>query len=119
MLGLTAGPVPLRVDVPVKAGLLDLIDHALEAGWSTRRACVLLGLDPDRAASWRTRACTGRLADLPCGGGAVHGLLESERAAIIELFEAWAGVDAPIASSRRAAPGWTWCTSRPRRCTGC
>ncbi len=104
-MGLTAGPVPPRVDVPVKAGLLDLIDHALEPGWSTRRACVLLGLDPDRAASWRTRACTGRLADLPCGGGAVHGLLESERAAIIELFEAWAGVDRSHRKLAAAAPG--------------
>ncbi|MDQ3456257.1 MAG: hypothetical protein M3513_12535, partial [Actinomycetota bacterium] len=46
--GLTAGPVPPRVDGPVKAGLLKLVDHAVEAGWSARRACSLLGLDPDR-----------------------------------------------------------------------
>jgi hypothetical protein len=50
-LGLTAGPVPPRVDAPVKAGLLALIDHVGERGWSTRRACSLLGLDPDRAAA--------------------------------------------------------------------
>jgi putative transposase len=92
-LGLTAGPVPPRVDAPVKAGLLALIDHAGERGWSTRRACSLLGLDPDRAAAWRDRAHAGRLADLPCGGGAVHGLLEFEHAAIVSLFEAWAGID--------------------------
>jgi len=30
---------------------------------------------------------------MPCGGGAVHGLLETERAAIVELFEAWAAID--------------------------
>jgi hypothetical protein len=48
-LGLTAGPVPPRVEVPVKAGLLALIDHANGRGWSTRKACALLGLDPDRA----------------------------------------------------------------------
>ncbi len=65
----------------------------MRSGWSTRRACSLLGLDPDRAAVWRERASVGRLADLPCGGGAVHGLLATERAAIIELFEAWAGID--------------------------
>ena len=35
----------------------------------------------------------GRLDDLPCGGGAVHGLLESERAAIVDLFEAWGRID--------------------------
>jgi putative transposase len=92
-LGLTAGPVPPRVDAPVKAGLLALIAHAGERGWSTRRCCALLGLDPDRVSAWRDRARADRLADLPCGGGAVHGLLETERAAIIELFEAWAGID--------------------------
>jgi transposase InsO family protein len=52
-----------------------------------------LGLDPDRVTGWRERADADRLTDLPCGGGAVHGLLEAERAAIIALFEAWAGID--------------------------
>jgi len=92
-LGLIAGAVPPRVEAPVKTGLLALVDHAVGAGWSTRRACVLLGLDPDRAAVWRGRFGMGRLVDLPCGGGAVHGLLETERAAIVELFEAWAAID--------------------------
>jgi putative transposase len=92
-LGLIAGPVPPRVQAPVKAGLLALVEHAVHAGWSTRRSCSLLGLDPDRAAAWRDRSCAGQLADRPCGGGAVHGLLDSERAAILELFEAWAGID--------------------------
>jgi hypothetical protein len=41
------------VDASVKAGLLDLIDHAVaEGGWSARRACTLLGLDHWRAARW-------------------------------------------------------------------
>lgn len=92
-MGLTAGAVPVRVDAPAKAGLLALIDHAVRAGWSTRRACALLGLDPDRAASWRLRAAAGRLTDRPCGGGAVHGLLDSERTAILEVFDAWGGID--------------------------
>jgi putative transposase len=39
------------VEAAVKAGLLTLIDHARERGWSARRACLLLGLDPDRAKS--------------------------------------------------------------------
>ena len=38
-LGLTAGPVPPRVDAIVKAGVLDLIDHAVDHGWSARAAC--------------------------------------------------------------------------------
>ncbi len=92
-MGLIAGAVPSRVQAPVKTGLLALLDHAVGAGWSSRRACALLGLDPDRAAVWRERSRVGRLVDLPCGGGAVHGLLATERAAIIELFEAWAGID--------------------------
>jgi putative transposase len=90
---LTTGPVPPRVDAPVKQGLLDLVEHARARGWSTRRACGLLALDPDRVADWRTRAGAERLSDLTCGGGAVHGLLDTERAAIVELFEAWAGID--------------------------
>jgi putative transposase len=77
----------------VKAGLLALIAHAGGRGWSTRRCCALLGLDPDPVSAWWDRARADRLADLPCGGGAVHGLLETVRAAIIELFEAWAGID--------------------------
>ena len=92
-MGLTAGPVPPRVEAPVKAGLLALIDHANGRGWSTRKACALLGLDPDRATAWRDRSRAGRLADLPRGGGAVHGLLEFEHAAIVSLFEAWAEID--------------------------
>ena len=92
-MGLTTGPVPARVEAPVKRGLLALVDHAVGHGWSTARACRLLQVDPDRLGSWRRRAVTGRLTDLPCGGGPVHGLLESERAAILDLFEAWGQVD--------------------------
>ena len=33
------------------------------------------------------------LVDQAPGGGAVHGLLDSEREAIVELFEAWGGID--------------------------
>ena len=93
-MGLTAGAVPARVDAGVKAGLLDLLDHAAgHGGWSTARACRVLGLDPDRAADWRARRALDRLADAAPGGGAVHGLLEAERTAIVELFETWAGID--------------------------
>jgi len=92
-LGLTAGPVPPRVDGTVKAGLLDLVDAAVTAGWSTRRAAHLLGLDEDRVVRWQARRTAGRLDDDPPGGSPVHGLLGWERAAITELFEAWGGID--------------------------
>jgi putative transposase len=92
-LGLTAGPVPARVDAHVKAGLLELVEHAAEQGWSTRAACALLGLDDLRAARWQARRDHDALDDLPPGGHPVHGLLDWERAAIVELFEAWGEVD--------------------------
>ncbi len=92
-MGLTTGPVPARVDAHVKAGLLELIDHAEEQGWSARRACDLLGLDHMRAARWADRRATGRLADLPPGGHPLHGLLDWERAAIVSLHDEWAESD--------------------------
>jgi putative transposase len=47
-LGLTTGPVPPRVEAPVKAGLLALVDHAVHAGWFTHRSALLLRLNPGR-----------------------------------------------------------------------
>jgi transposase InsO family protein len=80
----------------VKAGLLDLVDHARLAGWSRRRAAQLLGLDLDRATRWQVRrdqhGADGLVDDRP-GGSPVHGLLGWERAAITDLFEAWGGID--------------------------
>ena len=96
-MGLTAGAVPGRVDAATKAGLLDLVDHAVEhGGWARRRACRLLDLDEDRAAAWQRRRNEGGdagLVDQAPGGGAIHGLLDYEREAIIELFGAWGDVD--------------------------
>ena len=91
-MGLTAGPVPARVDASVKAGLLDLVDHAVGQGWTRRAACALLGLDDLRAARWARRRDAGRLEDA-IGGVALHGLLDCERAAIVEVFEAWGEID--------------------------
>lgn len=104
-MGLTTGPVPPRVDASVKAGLLALVDHAVDRGWTRRRACRLLDLDEDRAGRWNTRrqgarraggdeaAVLAALADEIPGGHPLHGLLEEERAAIVELYEAWGQVD--------------------------
>lgn len=92
-MGLTAGPVPPRVDASVKAGLLALVDHATDAGWSTGRAAALLGLDAERVARWQARRADDRLDDAAPGGHPVHGLLDWERAMILALFESWGEVD--------------------------
>jgi len=92
-LGLSAGPVPVRVGGDVKAGLLELVEHATDAGWSRRRAVLLLGVDLDRIARWLARREVGRLDDDTPGGGPVHGLLDWERAAVGELHGTWGEVD--------------------------
>ena len=94
-MGLTAGPVPVRVDASVKAGLLALVDHATDqGGWSTRRAAAVLGLDHVRVLRWRARAEAGRLADARPGPvEALHALLDSERAAIVKTAEDWGEID--------------------------
>jgi len=81
------------VDATVKAGLLALVDYAVDQGWSRRRAAVLLGLDEDRARRWSERRTANRLTDARPGGTVLHALLPTERAAIVELFEAWGGID--------------------------
>ena len=94
-MGLTAGPVPTRVDAGIKEGLLALVDHAVGHGWSTRRACEVLEVGPVRLGRWRERRDAGRsLADAPPGPAeALHGLLAWERAAILELFDDWGETD--------------------------
>lgn len=69
-LGLT-GRVPARVDADVKAGLLDLVDHAREQGWSDRRAARVLEIDHWRVSRWISRRAEDRLADLSPGGNPV------------------------------------------------
>jgi transposase InsO family protein len=81
------------VDACVKAGLLDLVGHACEHGWPVRRATAALGLDHARYHHWALRRDAGRLADAPPGGHPLHGLLAWERAAVVELFEAWGEID--------------------------
>lgn len=92
-MGLTAGPVPPRVDAQVKVGLLELIRYATVRGWPELRAVDLLELDPRRVRRWRWRARVGRLDDRPRGGGAVHTILPEERAAILTLYDTWGDID--------------------------
>ena len=88
-----SGRVPRRVDAATKAGLLDLIDDALDAGWTIRRACRALEVGEVRTHRWYARRARGRLADRSPGGSAVHGVLPDEAAEILALFEEWGDVD--------------------------
>ena len=113
-LGLTAGPVPARVDASVKAGLLDLVDHAAaRTAGPARRACALLGLDHGGRHRWAARRAAGRLEDRPPGGHPLHGLLDWERAAIVGAVRGL-GRDRPLATASwpTAARGSGWCTCR-------
>jgi putative transposase len=91
-LGLS-GRVPRRVDAATKAGLLDLIDSAIDSGWTTRRACGVLEVGEVRAHRWYARRARGRLADASPGGSPMHGILSEEAAEILALFDEWGEVD--------------------------
>lgn len=92
-MGLSAGPVPSRVDARVKAGLLDLLDHAVSRGWDERAAADLLGIGVRRARRWRARRAVARLTDRRPGGVPGHAILACERAAILALYDRWKDID--------------------------
>jgi putative transposase len=81
------------VDAATKAGLLDLLDEALEAGWTLRRVCHELELPERRAHRWIARRARGQLADAAPGGAPVHGLLDEEVTGILALFDEWGETD--------------------------
>jgi putative transposase len=82
------------VSAETKLELLGLIDRAIGDGWSHARACRLLEIADVRVHRWRRRlAETGSLEDGRPGGGAVHGILDWEERAILDLIEQWGPVD--------------------------
>ena len=72
---------------------MELVDHALGAGWTLRQACEELALGEVRAYRWIARRAIGELADRPPGGSPVHGLLAEEAAEILVLFDEWGETD--------------------------
>ncbi|MGH3456294.1 MAG: integrase core domain-containing protein [Nocardioidaceae bacterium] len=88
-----SGRVPRRVDAATKAGLLDLLDEALDGGWTIRRGCHELELGEVRAHRWLARRARGQLADKDPGGAPMHGLLDDEVAEILALFDEWGETD--------------------------
>lgn len=73
--------------------MLELIDRALQGGFSHRAACGILQLPESRAWRWRARRELGELGDRPPGGRPVHGLLDWEIGAILELFDEFGEID--------------------------
>jgi putative transposase len=65
----------------------------MAAGWTRRRACRVLGLDERRARRWQQRAEAGELDDHR-PGRPMHGLLDGEVQAILELADEWGEIDA-------------------------
>jgi transposase InsO family protein len=88
-----SGPIPARVDEPAKRALLALVADAVAAGWSLARVCGVLELDRRRVWRWIGRDAAGTLADRPPGGNPIHGLLDWEEQAIIDLYDQWGSVD--------------------------
>jgi putative transposase len=88
-----SGPIPARVDAAAKSQLLELIDDAVDAGWTMARACGVLQLERVRAWRWMARRADGSLDDKPGGGNPIHAILDWEEQAIIDLFDQWGPVD--------------------------
>jgi putative transposase len=91
-LGLS-GPVPPRVDQATMSGLLDLLEQAVQQGWTVRAACQVLEVSELRVYRWLGRRVAGELADQAPGGSPMHGLLDWEIAEILRLFEQWGELD--------------------------
>ena len=81
------------MDAATKAGLLGLLDDAVEAGWTVRAACAVLELGEVRAHRWIARRALGRLADAAPCGIPVHGLLDDEVTEILALYDQWGETD--------------------------
>jgi transposase InsO family protein len=88
-----SGPIPRRVEAATKAGLLDLLEEALDSGWTVRRACGALELPERRAHRWIGRRSRGQLLDKAPGGSPAHGLLPGEEREILALFDEWGETD--------------------------
>jgi len=81
------------VDQATKAGLLDLVEEAVAAGWEFRAACRVLELGTVWAYRWLGRRGADELADRRPGGRPLHGLLAWEAAEIVRLFHQWGETD--------------------------
>ena len=81
------------MDAATKAALLGLLDDATASGWSFASACRQLELAEVRAYRWKERRRAGELDDRTPGGSPMHGLLDDEVQAIIDLYHRWGEID--------------------------
>ena len=70
--------------------LLAIISECVAAGWTTERACSVLGVDRRRVWRWqRRRDASAGLDDRSPGGNPIHALLGWEVEAVLALAEQW------------------------------
>ena len=75
---MTAG-VPPRVEAGTKAALLDLVDGAVDEGWTTARACAVLELDvPTMPPTGSTAEAQAASTTTSAGGTAVHAITPTD-----------------------------------------
>lgn len=98
-----SGRVPRRVDAATKAALIDLVDGAVEGGWTVRGACRYLELSQRRLERWRCRC--DDLEDASPGGNPVHGITPAEEDEIVAVYMEWGDVDR---SHRKLAHRGSW-----------
>ena len=74
------------MDAATKAGLLDLPEDAVDAGWRVRRACHELELGEVRAHPGWPAGPAGSWSTSAPAGPPLHGLLAEEAEAILALL---------------------------------
>lgn len=75
---------------------MGIVADCVAAGWTTQRACSVLEVDRRRVWRWqrrRTSSSSGGLEDRRPGGNPIHGVLEWEIEAILDLAEQWGPID--------------------------
>ena len=88
-----SGRVPPRVDAATKAGLLDLLEQASQAGLDGPGRLWGAGARRGAGLPWLGRRAADQLADQAPGGRPLHGLLDWEVAEIVQLFDEWGEID--------------------------
>lgn len=101
-----SGRIPARLDEATKVALVELVEGAERAGWSTAESCRYLELSRRRLERWRRRRSSGAgLTDRASGGNPVHGITPAEEAEIVAVFHEWSTTDR---SHRKLAHRGSW-----------